>query len=109
MEISVVVLNFVVSLVVSAIIIYVVTKLLGETEGIGTALTAAFAGAIVYALAYYFLGTGQLAAVIGGIAWLLALGSLYNIGWLKALLVAVVVWVFAAIISMYLPTIIGPL
>lgn len=109
MEISIFVLNFVISLVVSAIIIYIVTKLFGETEGIGTAVMAAFAGAIVYTLAYYFLGTGIFAALIGGIAWLIALGSLYNIGWLKALLVAVVVWIFAAIISMYLPTLGGPI
>src|SRR3989304_3280247 len=47
---------FIVSLIISAIIIYVVTKLLGEKEGIGTALLAALAGAIIYALAHFFGG-----------------------------------------------------
>jgi len=100
---------FIVGLIVSAIIIYVVTKLFGEREGIGTALLAALAGAIIYALAYYFLGHGLLAALIGGFVWLLALGSLYNIGWLKALVVAVIVWIVAAIVGFILPTVVGPL
>jgi len=100
---------FIVGLIVSAIIIYVVTKLFGEREGIGTALLAALAGAIIYALAYYFLGHGLLAALIGGFVWLLALGSLYKIGWLKALVVAVIVWIVAAIVGFLLPTVVGPL
>jgi hypothetical protein len=102
-------LNFVISLIVSTIIIYIVVKLFGEKEGIGTALIAAFIGSVIYAAAYYFLGTGLLATVIGGIAWLIALESIYNIGWRKALLIAVVVWLFAAIISSFLPTLLGPL
>jgi hypothetical protein len=102
-------LNFVISLIVSTIIIYIVVKLFGEKEGIGTSVMAAFVGSVIYAIAYYFLGTGLLAAVIGGIAWLIALGSLYNIGWVKALLIAFVVWIFATIIGMFLPTLIGPL
>jgi len=100
---------FIVGLIVSAIIIYVITKLFREKEGIGTALLAALAGAIIYALAYYFLGQGLLAALIGGFVWLLALGSLYNIGWLKALVVAVIVWIVAAIVGFVLPTVVGPL
>ena len=108
MEIPIVVLNFVISMVVSTIIIYAVTKLLGEKEGLGSAVLAALIGAIVYTLAYYFLGTGLLAAVVGGITWLIALGSLYKIGWLKSLLVAVIVWVAISILS-FLPTVMGPL
>lgn len=100
---------FIVSLVVSAIIIYVVTKLLGEKEGIGTALLAALAGAIIYALAYFFLGQGLLAALIGGFVWLLALGSLYSMGWLKALVIAVIVWIVGAVVGVLLPTVVGPL
>jgi uncharacterized membrane protein (GlpM family) len=55
------------------------------------------------------LGQGLLAGLIGGFVWLLALGSLYNMGWLKALVVAVVVWIIAAIVGFILPTVIGPL
>lgn len=101
--------GFITSLVISAIIIYFSAKLFGEKEGIGTAFLAAFIGAIVYALAYYFLGAGILAMIIGGIAWLLALGSLYSIGWLKALAIAVVIWVIASIVNYVLPTVTGPL
>ena len=105
------VIVFLVSLVVSAIIIYVVTKIFGEKEGFGTALLAAFIGAIIYAAAYYFLRPelGWLASLIGGIAWLIALGVLYSIGWLKALGIAIIVWIIAAIVSFVLPTVIGPL
>ena len=100
---------FVVGLIVSTIIIFVVTKLFGEREGVGTSVLAALVGAIIYALAYFFLGHGLLAALIGGFVWLLALGSLYHMGWLKAFVVAVIVWVLAAIVGFVLPTAIGPL
>jgi hypothetical protein len=105
------VIVFLISLVVSAIIIYVVTKIFGEKEGFGTALLAAFIGAIIYAATYYFLRPelGWLASLIGGIAWLIALDVMYSIGWLKALVIAVIVWIIAAIVSFVLPTVIGPL
>src|SRR4030043_172061 len=102
---------FFISLVISAVIIYVVTKLFGEKEGFGTALLTAFIGAIIYAVTYYFLSPelGWLASLIGGIAWLIALGFLYSIGWLKALAIAIIVWIIAAIVSIFLPKIVGPL
>ena len=102
---------FLISLVISAIIIYIVTKIFGEKEGFGTALLAAFIGAIIYATAYYFLKPelGWLASLIGGIAWLIALGFLYSIGWLKALGIAIIVWIIAAIVGIFLPTMLGPL
>ena len=105
------VIVFLISLVISAIIIYVVTKIFGEKEGFGTALLTAFIGAIIYSVTYYFLRPelGWLASLIGGIAWLIALGVLYNIGWLKALGIAIIVWIIAAIVSFILPTVIGPL
>ena len=106
------VIVFLISLIISAIIIYVVTKIFGEKEeGFGTALLAAFIGAIIYATAYYFLKPelGWLASLIGGIAWLIALGFLYGIGWLKALGIALIIWIIAAIVGIFLPTMIGPL
>jgi len=105
------VIVFVISLIISAIIIYVVTKMFGEKEGFGTALLAAFIGAIIYAAAYYFLKPelGWLASLIGGIAWLIVLGFLYGNGWLKALVIAIIVWIIAAIVGIFLPTMIGPL
>jgi len=104
------VIVFLISLIISAIIIYIVTKLLREKEGFGTALLAAFVGAIIYAVIYYFLPNyGWVASVVGGITWLIALRALYKIGWLKALVIAVIVWILAAIVGFFLPTIVGPL
>jgi hypothetical protein len=104
MELFVLVLiGFLISLVISAIIIYFVTALFGEDEGGGTALLAALVGAIIYGLAYFFLGNGLLAAVLGGIGWVIALASLYDIGWLKAAVIAVIVWLIATVVSWILP------
>ena len=103
------VLGFLISLVISAFIIYVATKLFGEHEGFGTALWAALAGAIIFALVSYFIGMGWVASLVGGIAWLIALGSLYSIGWLKSFVIAVIIWIFATLVSFVLPTIAGPL
>ena len=103
------VVGILIALLVSTLIIYVVTKLMGETEGIGRALLAAIIGTVVYALAYWLLGNGLLAAVVGGIFWLLALRGLYKIGWVKALVIAVLIWILATIIGYFLPTLAGPL
>ena len=100
---------FLIALVISAIIIFAITSLFGEKEGFGTALMAALAGAIVYALAYFFLGNGLLAAVLGGLVWTLALGSLYSMSWLKAIATAFVVWIVAILVGLFLPTVGGPL
>jgi hypothetical protein len=104
-----VLIGFLISLVISSIIIYVAARLLGEKEGFGTALLAAFIGAIIFALVAFFIGMGWVASLIGGLAWLIALGTLYKMGWLKSFVVAVVIWIFAAIVSYVLPTIGGPL
>jgi hypothetical protein len=100
---------FVVALIISTVIIYVVTKLFGETESITTAFLAALIGTIIYTGVYYLFGQGLLAAVVAGIVWLLALQYFYKIGWLKSLIIAVVVWIVASIVGWFLPTITGPL
>ena len=107
------VILFLISLVISAIIIYFVTKIFGENKGFSTALLTAFIGAIIYAVTYYLLSPelGWLASLIGGIAWLIALGVLYSIGWLKALGLAIIIWIISAIVGYLLPTLsaTGPL
>ncbi len=103
------VIFFVIGWIISAIIIYVVTKLFQQSEGIGTAFLAALVGAIIYALAYFFLGSGLLAAVVAGLGWLVALALLYEMSGFRALAVAVVVWIVAIIVGWFLPTILGPL
>ena len=109
MEFLNILIAFILSLIISAIIIYLVTKLFGEEEGFTTALLTAFIGAIIYGIVYYFFGIGWVAALIGGIAWLIALSNLYKIGWLKSFFVAIVIWIFSMIINLILPTITGPL
>jgi hypothetical protein len=103
------VVSFIVSVIISTIIIYFVTKLFGEKEGIKQALIAAIIGAIVYTVVYFLIGTGWIAAIVGGIVWLLALRALYGMGWLKALVIAVIVWIAATIVGILLPTAPGPL
>lgn len=103
------VVGFILALIISTLVIYVVAKLTGEKEALGTAFLAALAGTIIYVIAYFLLGNGLLAAVIGGIVWLLALKVLYKIGWLKALLIAILIWILTTIVGFFLPTLTGPL
>ena len=102
-----VLLGFLISLVISAIIIYLSAKLLGENDGFSTALLAALSGAIISALVSYFIGIGWIASLVGGIAWLIALGNLYKIGWLKSLAITIVVWIINTIIVLTLLTVVG--
>ena len=99
---------FLIALAVSTLIIYIITMVFEEEESIGTALMAALTGAIVYALAYFFLGDGLIPALLAGIVWTLALGSLYYMGWLKAIGTAAVVWIAALVVGIFLPTLGGP-
>jgi hypothetical protein len=103
------ILAFIIALVISTVVIYVVTKLFGEKEDIKTALITALIGTAIYAVAYFLFGHGLIAAVIGGIAWLLSLRILYKIGWLKSLAIAVIIWILTSIVGWFLPTLRGPL
>ncbi len=100
---------FLIGLFISAVIIYVVTRLFGENRGIGRAIMTAFIGTLVYTATYYLIETGWIAAIVAGIVWLTALGSLYKIGFLKSLVIAFVIWICATIIGVLLPTVSGPL
>jgi sterol desaturase/sphingolipid hydroxylase (fatty acid hydroxylase superfamily) len=100
---------FIVGLIVSTVIIYVVTKLFKQKEGIGRAFLTALIGTVVYSIVYFIFGQGWIAGIVGGIVWLLALRGLYEIGWLKALGIAIIVWIAAIIVGLLLPTVPGPL
>ena len=100
---------FLLGLFVSGIIIYFVTKLFGASKGIGTAILTALIGTIVYTVSYHLLGTGWMAAIAAGIVWLIALGVLYRIGFLRSLVISVAIWICATIIGVFLPTVSGPL
>lgn len=103
------IIRFLAGLLISTVVIYLVTFILGQRRGIKLAIFAAIIGTIVYEIAYYFLGHGFLATVLGGIAWLLALKTIYRMSWLKALIVAVIIWIIAYVIGSILPTATGPL
>ena len=101
--------RLVLSVAVSAVIIYVASKLLGQKEGLGRAILSAVIGAAIYGAAYFFIGEHIIASVIGGVVWLLALKGLYDIGWVRALMIAAVVWALATVVGYFLPTLTGPL
>ncbi len=100
---------FVIGLVISTVIIYIVTKLFGEKEGIKHALAAALLGSVVYSVVYFIFGHGFLAAVAGGIVWLLALRVLYGFGWIKAFIIALIIWIISGLTGLIIPTGPGPL
>lgn len=66
------IIRFLAGLLISTVVIYLVTFLLGQRRGIKLAIFTAIIGTIVYEIAYSLLGHGFLATVLGGIAWLLA-------------------------------------
>jgi hypothetical protein len=101
--------RFVLGLIVSSIVIYVASKLFGQKEGLGSAILAAIIGSVIYGAAYFFIGEHFLASAIGGIVWLLALKGVYDIGWARAFVIAVVVWILATVVGYFLPTLTGPL
>jgi len=100
---------FLVGLLISTVLIYLITFILGQRRGIKLALFAAIVGSIVYGITYAIFGNGFLSAVLGGIAWLLALKTIYRMSWLKALIVTVIIWIITTAIGTLLPTAIGPL
>jgi Na+/melibiose symporter-like transporter len=96
-------LYFIVALIISTIIIYYIAKLFGAKDSLTTAVLAALIGTAVYTLFYYVLGQGLIAAFIAGIVWLLALQKLYTIGWVRALVIAVVIWIVTSVVGLFLP------
>ena len=103
------IIHFLIGIAVSTLVIYLVTLFMRQRRSLKLALFTAIIGTIVYVIAYALFGNGFLSAVLGGIAWLLALKAIYKMGWLKALIVAVGIWVITSVIGYLLPTAIGPL
>ena len=99
---------FIIGIIVSTAIIYIITKLFGERGDIKTAFIAAIIGTIVFTVVYALLGRGLIAGALGAIAWLLALKSLYNMDWIKVIVVAVIIWVVASLVGSIVPTGVGP-
>jgi hypothetical protein len=100
---------FIIGLFVSTVVIYLTTLLIGKRRSLKSALFAAVIGSIVYYIVYVMFGNGFLSAVLGGIAWLLALKAIYRMGWLKALIGAIAIWIITTFVGVWVPTAIGPL
>jgi hypothetical protein len=81
---------------------------MGEKEGFKTAFFAALLGSIMFGIVTYVFGYGFIAAAIGGIIWLISLKWLYSTGWLKAILIAIVIWIVVSIVGNFLPTFPNP-
>jgi hypothetical protein len=86
-------MTFIVALIISTVIIYYIAGF----------FLAALIGTAVYTIFYYVLGQGLIAAFVAGIVWLLALQKLYTIGWFKALIIAVVIWIVTSVAGLFLP------
>lgn len=96
-------LTFVVALIISTVIIYYVARFFGAKDSLTTALLAALVGTAVYAVIYYVIGQGLVAAFVAGIVWLLALQKLYTIGWFRALVIAVFIWIVTSVAGLFMP------
>jgi hypothetical protein len=96
-------LSFIVALIISTVIIYYIAKFFGAKDSLTTAVIAALVGSAVYTIFYYVMGQGFLPAFIAGIVWLLALQKLYTIGWFRALLIAIVIWVVTSVAGLFVP------
>jgi hypothetical protein len=102
------VLIFVIGLVVSTLVIYFVSRFVGTKRGLKVAFFTAIIGSLIYATVNFLVGNVFIAAVLGGIAWLLALKGLYKIGWIHALIMAIIIWIIASLVGFFLPTAPGP-
>jgi len=102
---------FVIALVISTIVIFIVTKLFRGRTNFGKAFITAVIGAVVWVVVYYLFGHGLLALVVGGIAWLLALKGIYGLSWTRAAIIAVIIWIVSYFVTVVLglPTMSGPL
>ena len=111
LEIDNPVIIFVIGLVISTIIIYVVTMLFRRRTNIGKAFVTALIGTLVWVVTYYLFGHGLLAIVVGGIAWLFALKGLNGLSWTISAIIAVIIWIvsYFVTVALGLPTTTGPL
>ncbi len=103
------VIHFLLGLLISTVVIYIVTTFMRQRRSVKLALFAAIIGSIVYIVSYIEFKDDFISAFLGGIAWLLSLKFIYRMGWLKALIVAVVIWIITTLLGNWLPTAIGPL
>ena len=101
---------FIISLVISTVIIYFITKVFGEREGIKYAFLAAIFGSIIYGIFNNnLIGNNIITSIIGGALWFFVLKIIYTMKWLKALLITFIIWIITSLIGILIPTLPGPL
>lgn len=100
---------FVIGLVISTVIIYFITKVFGERKGIKYAFLAAISGSIIYGILNNLIGNNIITSIIGGALWIFVLKIIYRMKWLKALLIAFIIWGITNLIEILIPTLPGPL
>ena len=100
---------FVISLVISTVIIYFITKIFGEREGIKYAFLAAISGSIIYGIFNNLIGNNIVTSIIGGALWFFVLKIIYRMKWLKTLLIAFIIWIVTSLVGILIPTLPGPL
>ncbi len=103
------VVRFLIGLLISTLVIYMVTFFMRQRRSLKLALFVAIIGSIVYYISYIAFKDAFLSAFMGGIAWLVALKTIYRMGWLKTLIIAVAIWIITTLVGNWLPTTIGPL
>jgi len=84
--------------VVSSFVLLLSAKLLGAKGGFIGAMFASLLGSIVF---YFFRGN-FLFSLAASLIWLLVLRFSFDVGWIRALLISMVAYVFAWLVSLLL-------
>jgi len=95
------VLSFLVSWIVSGVIIYIVLKIYPGKQRMETlwgALLAALVGELIYTF-FYWIGV-PLASLLALVVWLYAIRKMFGVGWIGAAVIAFLIYVFSAIVSL---------
>ena len=95
------VLSFLVSWIVSGVIIYVVLRIYPGRQRMETfwgALLAALVGEVIYTF-FYWIGV-PLASLLALVVWLYAIRKMFGVGWIGAAVIAFLIYVFSAIVSL---------
>lgn len=93
------ILLFLVSWLVSAVIIHLVVNWMEERKwGFGTAMATSLVGAIVFTVFHMILSS--LGTILGVLAWLWILRTMYDISWGKAIAVAILVYIISAVLGL---------
>ncbi|MCC7575027.1 hypothetical protein KO361_05525 [Candidatus Woesearchaeota archaeon] len=101
--ITLVIILFLISWLISAIIIHLSASILGKRKGFWTAMVTALIGSIIYTTSYYFIQNNLLSSTIAGLTWLIILKTLYKTRWIRTALIALTIWILNTITSIFLP------